>query len=105
MLLLPAAILWRTDRGLLKTVTTIALLALITVYNKWIWDAMIPGNGELAQFSGLEPSVATPWQSATALSYQLYLLLLLFVVSVRPSWRREVAADSMPSLLRTNTAS
>jgi len=60
-----------------------ALLSVIVVLciinPKWIWDATIPGDGELVFDPGLTASVAQPVHTLTVVSYQFYALLAFFV--------------------------
>lgn len=85
MLLLPFAVLWkqapsRLQRGLIAALA----IALCTIYPKWIWDATIPGAGELA--AGPDKSIATTLQLLTVVSYQFYCLLaLLAYCRLRPT--------------------
>ncbi len=84
LLVLPFAVLWRVLPA--TTFNRIALVAAIitlgVINPKWIWDATIPGDGELAWGEDVVVSVATPLQTLTVVSYQLYALLTLFVLGL-----------------------
>ena len=95
LLLLPLAFLWRylPATGLRVLVTCFAII-LLTVNPKWVWDATIPGDGELAVGRGVVASVATPLHAVTALSYQFYTLLALFLfpAAVKPALRTSISS-------------
>jgi hypothetical protein len=78
---LPLAALWiHTPEGSWKrSVVVLSTVGLLIVNPAWIYRWLLPGPGELAYLHGLEATVATPWQTVTVLSFQLYLLLLLGV--------------------------
>lgn len=81
LLLLPLAFLWKnaSKSCLYKVIIVSLTLGLCTIAPKNIWDITISGDGELAYGPHLERSVASPLQCVTVLSYQTYLLVLLFL--------------------------
>ncbi len=83
LLLLPFLIFWKyMSPNLLLRCVLFGLIIVLTFVNpKWIWDATIPGAGELSQGTGAT-SVAQPIQVITVLSYQFYGLLALFLLSL-----------------------
>lgn len=107
LLVLPLAILWQTtrptavNRGML--IAVVVLLGVI--YPKWVWDATIPGDGELLLTPGGIRSVALPWHALSVVAYQFYALLGLFAfacLAVRPAADRGVGtagrAQAVPAL-------
>ena len=80
ILILGWAILWKhmprrlLDRSALIT----SIIVLATLRPRWLWDAVIPGPGELVYFGDAEPSVALPVHVLTVISYQFYMLVALF---------------------------
>jgi hypothetical protein len=95
LLLVPFAVLWKllsptsVNRGFLIG----AIFVLTTVYPKWVWDASIPGDGELADRPGMVRSVATTIDLLTVVSYQFYALVGLFLFSSISRVQREETAD------------
>ncbi len=90
LLLLPLLVMWR---GLPpsfgnRTLLVVTAIGLMVINPKWIWDATIPGHGELPRDPTLPPSVATAWQTVTVISYQFYLLLALFAFAMIAKPRR-----------------
>ena len=88
MLLLSWAILWKQmqPHPANRVLVLASVLVLATIYPKWIWCWTIPGPGELVLDPHIKPSVATPLQVLTVVSYQFYALLglFLFALSRRP---------------------
>ncbi len=102
VLLIPCLVIqWPRSTTSGKSLLLLLSIGLLVVYPKWIWDATIPGDGELAFLPGMTQSIATPLQSLTVLSYQFYLLVVWFLLSLTyiplpepQSVPAEVAADA-----------
>ena len=92
MFLLPFCVLWKYGRPAAfdRWVIVIAIAGLCFINPAWIWNATIPGDGELIIAPEAQPSVGEPKHSLTVLGYQFYLLLGLFVFV---SSRRPVANE------------
>ena len=83
ILLVPYAVLWKYAPGPWhKAFLLGTIVILFTIYSRWIWDATIPGEGELAFLEGLEPSVAATWHVVTVLAYHTYTLLALLIYTL-----------------------
>ena len=84
MLVLPLATLWKLvpPAPWRRAMILGAIIVLTTVYAKWIWDAAIPGVGECPLRPGDVPSVVTPLQTLTVISYPFYTLMALFVFAL-----------------------
>ncbi|MCL4203368.1 MAG: DUF2029 domain-containing protein [Pirellulaceae bacterium] len=93
ILILGWAILWRhlSRRLADRTALLTSIIVLATLRPRWIWDATIPGPGELVYFGDAEPSVALPVHVLTVISYQFYMLVALFLYACfrRPSGETE----------------
>ena len=82
MLALPFSILWQQSphwggRGMVIW----AAYALIVLNAKRVWDRWIPGDGEVIFSPDQTPSIATPLQVLTVISYPVYTLCLLLFVT------------------------
>ncbi|MCA9176231.1 MAG: DUF2029 domain-containing protein [Planctomycetales bacterium] len=86
LLLLPfLALLWQQACGAPARQAALLLLIVLmfTVRPTWIWDAVIPGDGELALRAGDVPSVGATWHVLTVLSYEFYSLVALWWLAMR----------------------
>lgn len=83
LLILPLAILWKSVGPSMgkRALVLLAIAMLMTLQPRWIWDAVIPGDGEGATGNGKIPSIAQPIHTLTVLSMQLYMVLALFVLA------------------------
>ncbi len=81
LLVLAWAILWQQlpRRASWRIALLASIIVLGTMRPRWLWDAVIPGPGELVYFSNAEPSVALPVHVLTVISYQFYMLVALFL--------------------------
>ncbi|MEZ6113553.1 MAG: glycosyltransferase family 87 protein [Pirellulaceae bacterium] len=82
LLLVPAAMIywrWMTPTFFNGFTLLLLLVWVATIYPKHVWDATLPGDGELVFLPGQTATVATPLQSVTWLAYQFYGLVLLFL--------------------------
>jgi len=76
-----------------------AMIVLGVINPKWIWDATIAGDGELAFGDNAVVSVGLPWQTLTVISYQLYALLGLFLFAIlgrAADWGDEPVSGEAP---------
>jgi hypothetical protein len=88
LLLLPLAILWKVSPAtMLNRCAILAAAVVLSSDPKLIWDATIPGDGELVFTADQIASVAQPWHTLTVVSYQFYALLALFVFAYRATAR------------------
>ena len=81
LLLIPLGLFWNfaRDSTPARIFLVLAIIVLGVIKPQWIWDATIPGDGELAFGSGLQRSIAEPLHTLTVISYPLYILVALFV--------------------------
>lgn len=93
LLILPILVLWAASRRWWQRGLLLAIAVILSLNVSWIWDPLIAGDHELAYLWGGEPSVATPWETVTLLSYQFYTLLALLVLSlcIKPAEASESA--------------
>jgi len=86
----------RTQPGRIKRQATWAAVAALTLAPRLVWAFLIRQASTEGQPSGFWDNtdrVAVPWQSLTALSYQLYALLLLMAVLWRCSQGNDAASS------------
>lgn len=83
LLILPLAILWKAVGPSFRKRAVIlsAICVLFTIQPRWVWDAVIPGDGEGISGIGKVSSVALPIHTLTVISMQLYMVLALFVLA------------------------
>lgn len=81
VLALPLLALWvHSPRGSWKRAIVVASAVGLWIVNPaWIYRWLLPGPGELDYLRGGEVAIASPAQTLTVLSFQLYLLVLLGV--------------------------
>lgn len=114
LLTLPLAIFWKhagARSG--QKALLFALTVVLTFINPaWIWNAVIPGDGELVVGPDFTPSVGQPFHTLTVLSYPFYGLLALLALGwiMRPpaesTGEEEGAAENPPAKReRTSPAS
>ena len=87
LLLLPILIFWRAAATVGQRAFLLVCVLLLSINVLWIWDPLIAGDHELAYLSGGEPSIATPLQAITLLSYPFYTLSVLFLFGLTLSTR------------------
>lgn len=84
MLGLPLLIFWKRstdDSWSARLLVLWGAFSLIVLNAKHLWDRFIPGDGEVVLLPSQTPSVATPLQVLTVISYPCYTLALLLIAA------------------------